>query len=522
MPLRLRPWILPGLALVCFGALQSLHRRTDSPVPPSRHEERGSAGGELEWPGGLRAPDRHFLAERTYPLGGIPLERWHAAQVAARELQSAARGGPSWTFRGPTDIGGRITDIAVDPTDPQIVYAGAAEGGVLKSTDGGQHWNALFDDQPTLSVGALAIDPTDPTVVYAGTGEVNPGGGGVAYGGLGIFRSTDAGATWSALGLEGTGAIGRIRIDPLNPQRIWVAALGLLWARSQERGVYRTTDGGQTWDRVLFVADDAGAVDLIQRPDAPDVLFAAIWQRLRTPEAYDYGGPECAVYRTDDGGDHWNVVGGGLPAPNPNDGRIGLSLCADQPDFVHAIYADRTGFFDGLYRSTNGGTSWTRTNDGSLSGVYASYGWWFGNVRTHPVDPNRIFVVGFDFYRSTNGGSSWSNVGSEMHVDHHAMDFGPGANPVMYAGNDGGLYRSNDGGNAWSFLLINRSRSSIAWRSTAGIRARSTAAPRTTAPCARCRERSTTSRTSSEETASDRWSPPRARIRSGRSTSTEA
>lgn len=431
-------------------------REEGAPSEGERLEREAQRPGEAEAeerrPGGMRAPDRYFLAQRAYPLGAIPLERWRAAQVAAAEMRAASRGSAAWTFRGPTDIGGRVTDLVVDPNDPQIVYAAAAEGGVLRTTDGGQHWTPIFDDQPTLSIGALAIDPVDSRVIYVGTGEVNPGGGGVAYGGAGIFRSTDSGASWEPLGLEHTGAIGRIRIDPTDRNRIFVAALGLLWERSEERGVYRTTDGGETWERVLFVADDAGAVDLIQRPDDPDVLYAAIWQRLRQPESYDYGGPRCAVHRTTDGGETWSIVGGGLPAPNPNDGRIGLSLCAAQPNVMHAIYADRTGYFDGVYRSTNGGFNWTRTSDGSLAGVYASYGWWFGNVRTHPVDPNRIFVLGLDFYRSTNGGSSWTNVGTEMHVDHHAMDFGPGSNPVMYEGNDGGIYRSNDGGNAWTFL----------------------------------------------------------------------
>ena len=398
-----------------------------------------------------RAPNPWFFVERAYPLGAIPRARWEQAQLDARLLREEAgvRSG-SWQARGPTNIGGRMTDIAVDPTDDDVVYAAAAEGGVLRSRDAGQTWDLLFDDQASLSVGAIALDPSDPNVLYAGTGEVNPGGGSVAYGGVGIFRSRDQGDSWEPIGLEGSGSIGRIRVDPGNPDRIFVAAMGPLWETSPERGVYRTTNAGASWDRLLFVSDSTGCVDLVQRPDDPDVLFAAMWERIRRPEAYRYGGVTCGVYRTSDGGDTWSLVGGGLPAPSNGIGRIGLSLCASQPDVMHAIYADRIGYFAGLYRSTDGGASWSRTNDGALSNVYASYGWWFGNVRTHPIDPQRIYVLGLPFYRSTNGGASYSDASGIMHVDHHGLEFGSGPNPVLYNGNDGGVYRSTNGGTVWT------------------------------------------------------------------------
>jgi len=401
----------------------------------------------------VKTPNPWFHAQRAYPIGFIPLDRWRAAQEQARQLEAAApvRGG-SWVPRGPTNIGGRITDVAVDPLDADIVYAGAAEGGVLRTTDGGQHWTALFDDQPSLAIGALAIDPNDRNTIYAGTGEVNPGGGSVAYGGSGLYRSTDMGDSWISLGLENSGSIGRIVIDPGDSQRIFVAAMGHLWQASQDRGVYRSTDGGGSWERVLFTGSEIGCVDLAMRPDNPDVIFAALWERIRAPESYRYGGAGCEVRRSTDGGDSWMPVTGGLPAPSATGGRIGLSLCHDQADVMHAVYADRTGYFDGLYRSTDGGTSWSRTNDSALSSVFATYGWWFGNVRTHPRDPQTIFVLGLDFYRSTNGGSSWSFAGGSMHVDHHGLDFGSGADPVIYNGNDGGVYRSTNGGTGWAKL----------------------------------------------------------------------
>ena len=187
-----------------------------------------------------RAPNPHFFAERAYPYGEIPLDQWHEAKLQARALrdEAAMRSG-AWIPRGPTNIGGRLTDIAVDPTNEDLVYAGAAEGGVLRSWDGGQSWTPLFDTQATLSIGALAIDPSDTDVIYAGTGEVNPGGGSVAYGGAGVFRSTDQGGTWECIGLENTGSIGRIRVDPADPDRIFVAAMGHLWSNGPDRGLYR-------------------------------------------------------------------------------------------------------------------------------------------------------------------------------------------------------------------------------------------------------------------------------------------
>ncbi len=401
-----------------------------------------------------RVPNPWFFLERAFPLGEIPREQWRLAQAQAAALKAIESPfATTWTPEGPTNIGGRITSIAVHPRNDNIVYAGAAEGGVLRSTDAGHTWTPLFDDQPSLSIGAVAIDPVNPDVVYAGTGEVNPGGGSVAYGGAGLFRSTDQGDTWQLVGLEDSGAIGRIRIDPTDPDRIFVAAMGYLWETNPQRGVYRTTNGGTTWQRVLFVNDKTGCVDLIMRPDDPDVLYAAMWERLRQPEFFDYGGPGCAVYRTPDGGDTWTQVAGGLPTPDSNSGRIGLSLCAAQPDVMHVVYADRTGFFDGLYRSTDGGFTWSQTNDGALASVFASYGWWFGNVRTHPVDPDTIFVLGLDFYRSTNGGASYNETSDNMHVDHHGMGFGPGPNPVMYEGNDGGVYQSTNGGSMWTKLV---------------------------------------------------------------------
>lgn len=422
------------------------------------------AAGESRWSRArddgkpVREPDQWFFVERAWPQMRIEREAWQAAQLQARALRDEFRADlarstrADWYLRGPTNVGGRITDLAVDPRDQAVVYAGAAEGGLMRTRDAGQHWDLVFDDQPSLAVGAVALDPLAPDRVYVGTGEVNPGGGSVAYGGTGVYRSLDQGDTWAALGLENSGSIGRLVIDPTDPDRIYVAAMGHLWAPGPDRGVYRTTDGGASWEQVLFLGDTIGCVDLVIRPDNPAIILAAMWQRIRTPERYDYGGIGCAIWRTDDGGDTWERVTTGLPAPQTESGRIGLALCQAQPTRMYAVYADRTGYFDGLFRSDDGGDSWVQTNDGALASVFASYGWWFGNVRCHPEDPDVVFVLGLDFYRSINGGTSWSETSGGMHVDHHAMGWGPAPARAIYEGNDGGVYRSTNGGTVWAML----------------------------------------------------------------------
>ncbi len=401
-----------------------------------------------------RMPNNWFFAERAFPQGKIPLEYWRSAQLQAAHMRAMeGPGADAWTPRGPDNIGGRITDIVIDPGNSKRVWAGTAEGGVFRTTDEGQSWTPLFDDMPTLSIGALALDPGDSDVLYAGTGEVNPGGGSVAYGGSGIYRSSDGGDTWQHLGLEDTGSIGRIRVDALDSDTIFVAAMGHLWQDNAERGVYRSTDGGVTWNLILFVNDQTGCVDLIQRPDNPAVLLAAMWQRIRQPEYYDYGGPGCAIHRSTDGGDTWTIVTSGLPAPGVDGGRIGLSLCASQSNIMHAVYTDHdSGAFAGLFRSTDSGATWTRTTDSALAQAFSSYGWWFSNVRTHPNDPDSIYVLGLEFWRSVDGGASYFQASGGMHVDHHALDFSSGLNPVAYCGNDGGVYRSDDGGGTWIHL----------------------------------------------------------------------
>ncbi len=399
----------------------------------------------------LPEPNDWFLIQRAWPHADIPQAAWRAARDQAQALQNQALpDAGTWQPAGPTNVGGRIADVCAHPTEPTTCYAGAAAGGVFKTTDGGLSWFPTFDDQATLSIGSIAIDPVDPEVVYVGTGEPNGGGGSVTYGGTGVYKSENGGVTWNAAGLEETRAIGRVRVAPSDPSRIYVAALGALFSTGPDRGVYRSTDAGSSWDRVLASTDSTGAVDIAVHPQNPDIVYAALWERIRRPHYRHYGGPSSGVYRSTDGGDSWEELTAGLPAGPV--GRIGLALSPSDPDILYAIYADPDpGAFLGVFRSDNGGDTFVQTQDGALGGVYATYGWWFGNIRVHPTDPNLVFVLGLDFYRSTNGGQSWQNAGSSMHVDHHGLDFAAGGS-LIYEGNDGGMYLSANGGTAWNKL----------------------------------------------------------------------
>ena len=201
------------------------------------------------------------------------------------------------------------------------------------------NWFPIFDETYTMSIGDLAVDPTNPNIVYVGTGEVNGGGGSVTYGGNGVYKSTDGGSTWNHIGLEATENISRIVINPLNPQIVFLGAMGKLFGKNSERGLYRSTDGGVSWENKLFISDSTGCIDIAINPLQPDTIFAAMWERIRRPDRLSYGGQTCGLYRSTDGGENWNELVNGLPNNSPSIGRIGISICASSPNIIYAIYA---------------------------------------------------------------------------------------------------------------------------------------------------------------------------------------
>lgn len=359
---------------------------------------------------------------------------------------------PQWQLRGPTNFMGRVTAVVADPTNPQTAYVGAALGGVWKTTDGGANFSQIFDSVASPSIGALALDPNNPNIVYVGTGESNPGGGSVTHLGNGVHKSTDGGATWQHLGLADSTRIGSVVINPTNSNEIFVSAVGSLFTPStQSRGVFRSKDGGQTWAQVLAGANGfTGAIDVQMDKNNPNRLFAVMWEHFRKPDTRDYAGTGSGVWRSENGGDSWQQLGGGLPAAGGKYGRIGLAIAPSDTSRVYAAYSGANGSFSGFYRSNDYGNSWSKTN-GSFN--CSSYCWWFGELSVNPTNKDNVFAHAIGLSQSNNGGNSFSSYNKGFHVDHHAMWFSPDGKTI-YEGNDGGIYRSTNSGSSYTHLPL--------------------------------------------------------------------
>ncbi|HEX8723832.1 MAG TPA: hypothetical protein VF737_00425, partial [Gemmatimonadaceae bacterium] len=341
---------------------------------------------------------------------------------------------------GPAVMGGRIHDVQALPNDPSTVYIAAATGGLWKSTNHGTTWTPIFDHEPTATFGVIAIAPSDSNVLWAGTGEQNNRQS--SSWGNGVYRSTDGGATWTHVGLDSTRAIGRIVVDPRDPAVAYVAALGNLWKASPDRGVYKTTDGGHTWTKSLFVDTLTGAVDLVMDPDSSNVLYAAMYARLRTPCCFNGGGDESGIFRTTDGGATWQRLSGGLPAGNT--GRIGLAVARTNGRRVYAIVEHPTA--GGVYRTDDGGDHWSQLNRLDPRPMY------YSSIVVDPTDADRVYMMARYFYRSDDGGAHWRIMPTEptydvgLKGDYHAMWIDPGNPSHFYLAGDGGLYQSWDMG----------------------------------------------------------------------------
>ncbi len=390
--------------------------------------------------------DEWLTAQRVYPFGKLDLGKLHSnAKAQADVLASKSIGvQAAWQFMGPSNVGGRVTDIVVDPVRANTVYTGAASGGVWKSTDGGSTFQYAWNPNMVQAIGALAITSTG--VLYAGTGEANPGGGSSSYPGTGLYRSTDAGATWQSVGLAGTDRIGGIAIDPANSNRIFVAAVGSLFLPGGERGLYRTTDGGANWTKVLAGANaTTGAIDLAMANS--NTLYVAMWDHYRTPQGRNYGGVGSGIFKTTDGGATFTRLAGGLPASSSNLGRMGIAIAKNDPNRLYAIAANTPGNFLGFWTSTNAGANWTAiTNTSSLSSSQSTFGWWFGKIWVDPANAQHLWVAGVPMLESTNAGSTWGSNSSSFHVDQHAVAFDPLVANRVFIGNDGGVYRSTANG----------------------------------------------------------------------------
>ena len=355
---------------------------------------------------------------------------------------------------GPALMGGRIADLAVVESKPQVFYIATGTGGVWKTVNHGTSWTPLFDDQPTSSIGDVTLDQSNPNLVWVGTGE--PQNRQSSGWGNGVYRSTDAGNTWRHMGLEGTKHIGRILIHPRNPDVVYVAAVGDLWGPNEERGVFRTQDGGETWEKVLYIDEHTGAIDLAMDPGDPNTIFAAMYQRRRTGWGFNGGGPGSGLYRTFDGGDSWAEVTEGLPEGDK--GRIGVDVFRQDGNVVYALVeaeprsADQ-GFGggggggetkNGLFRSLDRGDSWEKMSSANPRPMY------YSQVRIDPSNVDRIYLLGGSLMVSDDGGRTFRNDGAEqIHVDHHALWIDPNDPDHLILGSDGGVTATWDGTAHW-------------------------------------------------------------------------
>lgn len=384
-------------------------------------------------------------------------------------LDSTTLAAFKWRFIGPANMGGRVTDIEGVPGNPKIFYVATATGGIWKTINAGTMFFPLFENERVISMGDIAIAPSDPNIIYAGTGEedsrnsISPGGG--------LYKSTDAGKTWKLMGLEATQQIGRIVVDPADPNIVYVAALGHVWNSNPERGLYKTTDGGTTWKLVKFISDQTGFVDLAMDPADHNTLYASSWERVRGPYFLKSGGPGSGLWKTTDAGATWHEIrGGGFPETTK--GRIGIAVAASNPRIVYAwVEADtlphplaRGEKADtakeqkspsGIYRSADGGATWAltyRNEPGARGGLGDARPFYYSQIRVDPKNPERIYWMSSVFRTSEDGGKTHRRGALNVHTDWHAMWIDPNDTDHYILGDDGGIAVTYDRGGTYDFI----------------------------------------------------------------------
>lgn len=362
-----------------------------------------------------------------------------------QDISSKTFSGLKFRNLGPAFVSGRIADIAIHPQDESIMYVGVGSGGVWKTTNAGTTWKPIFDSQTSYSIGCVTIDPNNPATIWVGTGE-NVGGRHVAFGD-GIYVSYDEGKSWKNMGLKTSEHLSKIIVHPSNSNILWVASQGPLWSKGGERGVYKSSDGGNTWKRTLGDAEWVGATDILIDPRNSNTLYAATWQRHRTVAAYMGGGPGSGLHRSDDGGETWTKLTSGIPKSNL--GKIGLALSPFNPNVIYAaIELDRKK--GGVYMSTNKGVSWTKQSDAVSGGTGPHY---YQELYASPHDEGKLFLMNNNVLISDDHGKTFARMNERnKHVDTHAMAFKDSDPDYVIMGTDGGLYESYDLTKTWRFV----------------------------------------------------------------------
>ncbi|HMS65361.1 MAG TPA: T9SS type A sorting domain-containing protein [Ignavibacteria bacterium] len=395
-------------------------------------------------PGTVPADD-WFARQRAFPFDEIPNEEYLKSieyinnNMEIKQFDNSS-GISEWKLAGPKNIEGRVTASAIHPLNPQIVYIGTANGGVWKSTNFCQTWTSVFDGQNTSSIGSIVIDPANPETIYCGTGEANSLRS--YYPGTGIYKSVNGGSSWTHTGLDSSYSIGNIAINSSNTQEIFVAASGWTRRKNSERGIYKSSDGGLSWTKKLYLSDSVGAIDVAIDPSNNTKVFAAMWEKQRREDYIKYGGPKSGLYVSANSGDNWTQIGGGFPLNDATLGRISIDISRSNPQIIYALTATANGSTKGLYKSVNGGVNWTNVN--SAAAPSSNFAWFNRIVKVHPLLPDVIYCGGIDMNVSTNGGTSFSTFNS-FHADQHAVAFAPSNPNYILVGNDGGVDYTTNG-----------------------------------------------------------------------------
>lgn len=419
-----------------------------------------------------------FLPFTAWTQVNIPTsgkEKHQAFELQKKRIAASPYKNLQWRLTGPDNKSGRATDVAGITGNTNVLYAAFATGGVWKTENGGENWFPIFDQQGTLSIGTLGLSPSNNNILYVGTGEANILRASLP--GMGIYKSINAGKSFEFLGLENTGTIARIIVHPTNPQIVYVAASGNEWTYNQDRGLYKTIDGGKTWKKILFESEKSGCIDVVLDPQNPNIVYASMWNRIRKrysdpmPEEGDH------LYKSIDGGNSWKQMGKGLPDTKLT-GRIGLAVSESDPNFIYAFVDDHNKKRDPLpgetdsyerkvqkvviggaiYRSRNKGEDWEKMGEvhDFFKPFSGTYGWVFSQIRVHPKNKDLIYVLGVAMGKSEDGGKTWKQfmpmdtASEDIHGDNHALWFDKKNPNRMLLGNDGGVSITMDGGNIWN------------------------------------------------------------------------
>ena len=410
-------------------------------------QEKNSAVGKNAFPA-----EDHYLSKYGGSISHNDLDAYMRSLDALHLLPSSEkRTDVNWKLQGPGNIGARVNTIAVHPNNADIIYLGFSEGGVFRTKDGGVSWVPIFDEQSTLSIGSIEIDPNFPDIIYVGTGDPNVSG--YPFIGNGIYKSVDGGDHWKYIGLSETRIISDIKIDPKNSQVLYVGTMGIPFEKGQDRGLYKSINGGNSWEKVLYINDSTGISNVVINAKNSDIIYASTWNRIRNNKRSLVSGPDGGVFRSIDGGHSWERLVNGLP--QTNNSRVGIDISVSDPNILYACIANAGDYnIKGIYKTEDGGDSWqdiSLTGNGFDPEWYAGFGWYFTQVRVNPKDPNDVFVLAVDLYRTKDGGQNWEMSTPpwwfyDVHADKHDLRFAHGE---VFLGTDGGAYKSYVDSDFW-------------------------------------------------------------------------